>query len=205
MAFVNRHLEEREKSLQDYASPQCEDINVQMSDSKLKAAKYEIKARIIEMVAAGMETDNPYRHNKHFTTLCNTVRQEGVRDEWFKWNLFSNSLAGEAKAYSFASFEVGGNWNQLTRVFCEKFFMISKIQHLTRQVITFTQGEEEGIDQVWNRFNELIEQEPRLDFSSHILLHTFFFSLTPSHGTCPNMCRWGSYGENTTEATQLSQ
>jgi hypothetical protein len=60
MAFVNRHLEEREKSLQDYTSPQCEDINVQMSDSKLKAAKYEIKARIIEMVAAGMETDNPY-------------------------------------------------------------------------------------------------------------------------------------------------
>jgi hypothetical protein len=43
---------------------------------------------IIEMVAAttfwGMEMENPYRHIKHFTTLCNTVRQEGVPDEWFK-------------------------------------------------------------------------------------------------------------------------
>ena len=62
--------------------------------------KYEIKARIIEMAAAnpfeGMEADNPYRHIKHFATLCNTVRQEGVPDEWFKWNLFPYSLAGEA-------------------------------------------------------------------------------------------------------------
>jgi hypothetical protein len=38
------------------------------------------------------------------------VRQEGVSDEWFKWNLFPYSLAGEAKMwYSFASFEVEGN------------------------------------------------------------------------------------------------
>jgi hypothetical protein len=24
--------------------------------------------------------------------LCNTVRQEGVPDEWFKWNLFPTHL-----------------------------------------------------------------------------------------------------------------
>jgi hypothetical protein len=58
----------------------------------------------------------------------------------------------------------------LTKKFCEKFFPISKVQHLRRQVITFTQGEEEGIDQAWNRFNELIEQGPRLDFSGGDLM-----------------------------------
>jgi hypothetical protein len=41
----------------------------------------------------GVETDNPYRH---IQTLCNTVRQEGVPDDWFKWNLIPNSLADEA-------------------------------------------------------------------------------------------------------------
>jgi hypothetical protein len=45
----------------------------------------------------GMATENPYRHIRNFMTLCNTVRQEGVPDEWFKWNLFPYSLAGEAK------------------------------------------------------------------------------------------------------------
>jgi hypothetical protein len=47
MAFVNQPVEEPEKSLRDYASPQCEDIKVQESDSKLEATKYEIKSKII--------------------------------------------------------------------------------------------------------------------------------------------------------------
>jgi hypothetical protein len=79
MAFVNQLVEEPEKSLKDYASPRCEDIRVQESDSKLEATKYEIKSKIIEMVVAtpfeGMVTENPYRHIRHFMTLCNTMRQ----------------------------------------------------------------------------------------------------------------------------------
>jgi hypothetical protein len=94
----------------------------------------------------GMDTEKPYRHIRQFRTLCIMVRQ-GVPDEWFKWNLFPYSLVGEAKTwYSFASFEVKGNLNKLTKRFCEKFFTISKVQHLRRQVITFMQGEDEGID-----------------------------------------------------------
>jgi hypothetical protein len=189
-------MEEPEKSLRDYASPQCEDMKVQEADLKLEATKYEIKARIIEMAAAtpfrGMETENLYRHIKHFTTLCNTVHQEGVPDELFKLNLFPYSLAGEAKTwYSFASFDVERNCNKLTKKFCEKFFPISKVQHLRRQVITFKQGEVEGIDQAWNRFNELIEQGPRLAFSDDVLLHTFFFSITPSYMEHVQMCVGG--------------
>jgi hypothetical protein len=118
MAFVNHPVKELEKSLREYASPRCEDKRVQESDSKLKVTKYEIKSKIIEIAAAnpfeGMVTENPYRHIRHFTTLCNTARQ-GVPDEWFKWNLFPHSLASEAKKwYSFASFEVECNWNKLT-------------------------------------------------------------------------------------------
>jgi hypothetical protein len=120
MEFVNQPVEEPEKSLRDYASPRCEDIKVQELDSKLEATKYEIKSKIIKMVAEnpfeGMVTENPYRHIRDFTTICNTVRQERVPDEWFKWNLFPYSLAGKAKTwYSVASFEVEGNWNKLTK------------------------------------------------------------------------------------------
>jgi hypothetical protein len=135
------------------------------------------------------------------------MHQEGVPNEWFKWNLFPYSLAGEAKTwYSFASFEVEGNWNKLTKKFCEKFFPISKVQYLRRQVITVTQGEEEGIDQAWNRFNQLIEQGPRLGFFGDVLLHTFFFSLTPSCMQHVQMCAGGDLMEKTlTEAAQLLQ
>jgi hypothetical protein len=85
MAFVRDLLEEPEKWLRDYARPRCEDTKVQELDLVLQATWYEIKPRIIEMAATnpfcGVEMDNPYRHIQHFTTLCNTVRQEGVPDE----------------------------------------------------------------------------------------------------------------------------
>jgi hypothetical protein len=79
MAFVNQPVEEPEKSLRDYASPRCEDIKVQESDLKLEATEYEIKPKIIEMVATnpfeGMVTENTYRHIRNVTTICNTVCQ----------------------------------------------------------------------------------------------------------------------------------
>jgi hypothetical protein len=162
------------------------------------------------MVAAnpfeGMVTENPYRHIRDFTTICNTVRQ-GVPDEWFKWNLFPYSLAVNAKTwYLFASFGVEGNCNKLTKKFCEKFFPISKVQHLRRQVINFMQGEEEGIDEAWDRFNGLIEQGPKLGFTDDVLLHTFFFSLTPSCMQHVEMCVGGDLMEKTLmEAAQLLQ
>jgi hypothetical protein len=80
MAFINHPVEELEKSLRDYASPCCEDIKVQESNSKLEATEYEIKAKIIEMVVAtlfeGMAMENPYRHISHFMTLCNRCVKE---------------------------------------------------------------------------------------------------------------------------------
>jgi isocitrate dehydrogenase kinase/phosphatase len=42
-------------------------------------------------------------------------------------------------------------------------------------VINFKQGEEEGIDQARNRFNELVEQGPRLRFPGDVLLKNFGF------------------------------
>jgi hypothetical protein len=74
------------------------------------------------------------------------------------------------------------------------------------QVINFKQGEEEGIDQPYNRFNELVGQGPRLGFPGDVLLHTFFFSITPSCMQYIQMCAGGNLMDKTlTEAAQLLQ
>src|SRR6185312_9629369 len=95
MAHLIQHMEEGEKSLRDYASPRSEDFDMQKSDSVLQATEYEIKPQIIKMAAANPfrrdETDNPYRHIKWFTMLCNTVQQDRVPLAWFRWNLFPYS------------------------------------------------------------------------------------------------------------------
>jgi hypothetical protein len=53
---------------------------------------------------------------------------------------------------------VEGNWNRLVKKFRENLFLISRVQNLRKQVINFAQGEEEDIDQAWERFNVLIKQ-----------------------------------------------
>ena len=110
MDHLIQHVEEGEKLLRDYASPRSENFDMQKSDLVLRATENEIKPQIIKMAAAkpfrGDETDNPYRHIKWFTMLCNTV-QDGVPLAWFRWNLFPYSLAEEARRwFALASFEV---------------------------------------------------------------------------------------------------
>jgi hypothetical protein len=86
------------------------------------------------------------------------------------------------------SIEVKGNWDELVKKFLLKFFPISKVQDLRRQVLTFKQGEDERIDEAWDCFNELLEQGPNLGFSGDLMLHTFYFSLTPNSSRFVSMC-----------------
>jgi hypothetical protein len=96
-------LEDKEMSLRELAMPSMEDIEMQKSDLTLATTHYEVKPGIIKLVVTkpfrGLEDDNPYRHIKEFTMICNTV-QQGVTSAWFKWNLFPFSLEDEARRWS---------------------------------------------------------------------------------------------------------
>ena len=73
-------------------------------------------------------------------------------------------------------------------------------------MINFAQGEEEGIDQAWDRFNGMIEQGLKLGFSGDVLLHTFYLSLTAECMQFVQMCAGGDLMKKTLmEATQLLQ
>jgi hypothetical protein len=139
--------------------------------------------------------------------ICSTVQQEGVPVAWFKWNLFPFSLKDEARRwYTLASIEAKGNWDELVKKFLLKFFPINKVQDLRRQVLTFKQGEDEGIDEAWDRFNELFERGSNLGFSGDLMLHTFYFSLTPNSSRFVSMCAGDDIMDKTiSEAAQILQ
>jgi hypothetical protein len=88
MDLFTSPLEDEEMSLGELAMPSMEDIEIQKSDLMLATTHYEVKHGIIKFVATkpfrGLEDDNPYRHIKEFTMLCNTVQQKGVPAAWFK-------------------------------------------------------------------------------------------------------------------------
>jgi hypothetical protein len=180
-------------SLRELAMPSMEDIEMQKSDLALATTHYEVKPRIINLVATNpledwrMIVDNPYRHIKEFTMTCNTV-QQGVPAAWFKWNLFPFSLEDEVrKWYTLASVEVKGSWDESVKKFLLKFFPM-KSPRLKEAVLSFKQGDDEGIDEDWDRFSELLEQGLNLGFPGDLMLHTFYFSLTPNSASFLSVC-----------------
>jgi hypothetical protein len=69
-------------------------------------------------------------------------------------------------------------------------------------VLTFNQGEDEGIDEAC--FNELLERGPNLGFSGDLMLHTFYFSLTPNSSHFVSMCAGGDIMDKTiSESAQI--
>jgi hypothetical protein len=103
MDLFTSPLEDEEMLLRELAMWSMGDIEMQKSDLALATTHYEVKPRIIKLVATkpfrGVEDDNQYRHSKEFTMICNTVQQEGVPATWFKWNLFPFSLEDEARRW----------------------------------------------------------------------------------------------------------
>jgi hypothetical protein len=91
MDLFTSPLEDEEMSLRELAMPSMEDIEMQKSDLAA-TTHYKVKPKIINLVATnpfrGLEDDNPYRHIKEFTMICNTMQQEGVLVAWFNWNFF---------------------------------------------------------------------------------------------------------------------
>jgi hypothetical protein len=73
-------------------------------------------------------------------------------------------------------------------------------------VFNFNHGEDEGIDEAWDRFNEPLEQGPNLGFSGDLMLHTFYFSLTPNSSRFVSMCAGGDLMDKTiSKAAQILQ
>jgi hypothetical protein len=73
-------------------------------------------------------------------------------------------------------------------------------------VLTFKQGEDEGIDEAWDRFSELLERGPNLGSSGDLMLHTFYLSLTPNSSRFVSMCAGGDIMDKTiSEAAQILQ
>jgi hypothetical protein len=73
-------------------------------------------------------------------------------------------------------------------------------------VLTFKQGEDEVIDEARDHFNELLERGPNLGFSGDLMLHTFYFSLTPNSSRFVSMCAGSDIMDKTIlEAAQILQ
>ena len=69
-----------------------------------------------------------------------------MSDKTLRWKLFSFSLTGRAKQwYSQTVGSMQGDWEMLWSQFCIRFFPISKVVSLRKEVLNFRQLEEESL------------------------------------------------------------
>ena len=62
--------------------------------------------------------------------------------------------------------------------FCLRFFPISKVVSLQKEVLNFRQLEEESLDTSWERINSLITTSLDLAISDPMLLQYFYMGLS---------------------------
>ena len=120
-----------------------------------------------------------HTHLREFEQTCACLRIAGMSDETLIWKLFLFSFMGRAKQwYSQTVGSMQGDWETLYSKFCLRFFSISKVVSLWKDVLNFRQLEEESLGTSWDRFNELIITGPDLVIQDPVLLQHFYMGLS---------------------------
>ncbi|KAL5156528.1 hypothetical protein HKD37_15G041479 [Glycine soja] len=122
---------------------------------------------------------DPYAHLATYIEICNTVKITGVSEDAINLNLFSFSLAGEAKRW-FHSFK--GNslqtWDEMMEKFLKKYFSKSKTVE-GKVEISSSPIPHESLSEVLDRFHGLLRKTPTHGFSESVQLNIFINDLQP--------------------------
>jgi len=108
------------------------------------------------------------------------VKIAGVPEDAIHLNLFSFSLAGEAKKW-LHSFK--GNslrtWEEVVEKLLKKYFPESKTTKVKVKISFFHQFPDESLSEALDRFHGLLRKTPTYGFSESVQLNIFIDGLRP--------------------------
>jgi len=118
-------------TLEDYSSSSVPQFFTSIARPEVQANNINYPHSLIHLIQGnlfqGLPNEDPYADLAKFIEICNTVKIAGVPDKAIKLNLFSFSLAGEAKRrlYSFKGNSLK-TWEKVVEKFLKKYFPESK-------------------------------------------------------------------------------
>jgi hypothetical protein len=159
---------------------------------------FEISPNLIEFIQKepflGESVENPYSHLREFKRICDLIRIKGMSNETIQWKLYLFSLIGKAKHwYKLNVGRAQGDWKTLCIEFLSKFFPVSKVNDLRKEVLTFRQLEEESLTESWDRFIDLTLTGPNLAILDLILLQHFYEGLSKDSRESLDISSRGSF------------
>ena len=118
-------------TLEDYSSSTMQQFFTSIVRPEVQATNISYPHSLIQLIQGnlfhGLPNEDPYAHLATYIEICNTVKITGVPEDAIRLNLFSFSLAGEAKRWM-QSFK-GNNlktWEEVVEKFLKKYFPESK-------------------------------------------------------------------------------
>ncbi|XP_028214841.1 uncharacterized protein LOC114396854 [Glycine soja] len=174
----------RRVTLEDFSHTTTPEFFTSITPPEVQAPNILYPHSLIQLIQGnlfhGLPSEDPYTHLASFIEICNTVKIAGVPAQAVRLNLFSFSLAGEAKRW-LHSFK--GNtfrtWEEVVEKFLKKYFPESKTAEGKLEISSFHQVPDESLSEALDRFHGLLRKTPTHGYSEPAQLNIFIDGLRP--------------------------
>ena len=104
-----------------------------------------------------LDSGNPYLHFKEFEEVYSTFHDQSCNEETIRLKVFPFSLKDKAKTWlNSLRPRLIGTWQEMQTKFLKKFFLIHRTNAFKRQIMIFSQKDNETIYQCWERLKDLL-------------------------------------------------
>ncbi|KAJ9568340.1 hypothetical protein OSB04_004306 [Centaurea solstitialis] len=143
---------------------------------------FALKTGLVHLLPTyhGLENEDPNKHLKQFHIVCLSMKPAEVSEDLIKLKAFPFSLKDRATdwLYSLPSNSVT-TWNQMARLFLDKFFPASRAANLRREICSIKHRDVETLHEYWERFKHLCVSCPQHGILEQLLLQYFYEGLLP--------------------------
>ncbi|KAK9048798.1 hypothetical protein SSX86_032234 [Deinandra increscens subsp. villosa] len=143
---------------------------------------FELRSGLIHLlpIFRGLENEDPHKFLKEFHVVCSGMKPHNVTEDQIKLRAFPFALQDSAKEWLY--YLPPGSvttWNDLAKLFLEKYFPEVKASILRKEIIGIKQAKREALHTYWDRFKKLCARCPQHGISEHQLLQYFCEGLAP--------------------------
>ncbi|XP_031131791.1 uncharacterized protein LOC116033171 [Ipomoea triloba] len=203
---VSKMAEQNNRTLRELATPDLNQQPLCITVPNLEV-DFALKSGLIHLlpIFRGLVGEDPHKHLKEFQVVCAGMKPCGVTDEHITLRAFPFSLKDKAKDWLYnIPPELVTTWNDVKKLFLEKFFLASKATNIRKEIYGIRQCTGETLFEYWERFKGLCSSCPHHQISEQHLIQYFYEGLLPMDSSMADAASGGSLVDKTpTDARQL--
>ncbi|WVZ16660.1 hypothetical protein V8G54_009642 [Vigna mungo] len=111
--------------------------------------------------------------------LCENFRSPRITIKNLKMRAFPFTLQGATRDWWYYLPARITNWETIEILFLEKYFPVSRVSAIRREIQDIKQRDRETLTEYWERFNKLCISCPQLQIKEHRLILHFYEGLSP--------------------------